>query len=398
MPNAEIPFNIQKIAPTPFFADRGCHVRILEEAKTLIELGNKVTICTYHNGRDVYLPNLKIRRIPSIPWYNKLEAGPSYHMLYLDALLLLESLKSNVNGKPDIIHAHLHEGALIGKVCAKIGSGIPMVFDVQGSLVEEMVSHRFIQKDSSVYKLIHIVEKNIDYMADAIVTSSTNMADILANEFYADPQKIHVVKDGVDTNQFRPDIDAEYLRKDLKIPKDKKIIVYLGLLNEYQGIDYLLSAIPKVLKSTDKAYFLIMGYPNVEYYRKIVENMGMSKSVHFSGRIDYSIANKYLALGDVAISPKIPDAGEGNGKLYNYMASGLPTVVFDHPTNREILGEFGIYAKLGSSDSLAECLIELLVDEALCETLGKKVRNKAVEEYSWLKVGEKLISIYKYIS
>ena len=66
------------IAPTPFFADRGCHVRILEEARALMALGRQVTICTYHNGRDIN--GIDARRIVKIPWYSKLSAGPSFHM------------------------------------------------------------------------------------------------------------------------------------------------------------------------------------------------------------------------------------------------------------------------------------------------------------------------------
>ena len=102
------------IAPTPFFADRGCHVRILEEARALMALGRQVTICTYHNGRDIN--GIDARRIVKIPWYSKLSAGPSFHMLYLDALLLWKVILECLKRRPDIIHAHLHEGALIGKI------------------------------------------------------------------------------------------------------------------------------------------------------------------------------------------------------------------------------------------------------------------------------------------
>src|SRR3989304_7823546 len=129
--------NILTIAPTPFFADRGCHVRILEETKALMKLGNDVTICTYHNGRNI--AGLNIKRIPNIPWYNKLEAGPSYHMPYLDMLLLSRSLQCSLKKKPDVIHAHLHEGAFIGGLCGKFRNA-PMVFDMQGSLSGEMVA------------------------------------------------------------------------------------------------------------------------------------------------------------------------------------------------------------------------------------------------------------------
>ena len=98
------------IAPTPFFADRGCHVRILEEARALMALGRQVTICTYHNGRDIN--GIDARRIVKIPWYSKLSAGPSFHMIYLDA--------------------HLHEGALIGKIVSLLFR-VPLVADHQGS-------------------------------------------------------------------------------------------------------------------------------------------------------------------------------------------------------------------------------------------------------------------------
>ncbi|NLX37748.1 MAG: glycosyltransferase family 1 protein, partial [Chloroflexi bacterium] len=54
------------LAPTSFFGDYGCHVRIVEEARYLQQNGQQVTICTYQNGRD--LPDLDIRRTISLPW------------------------------------------------------------------------------------------------------------------------------------------------------------------------------------------------------------------------------------------------------------------------------------------------------------------------------------------
>lgn len=106
------------IALTPFFADRGCHIRIYEEAKILRKSGYDVIVCTYHNGRD--LKGIRTERIVNIPWYTKLEAGPSLHKIYLDFFLLLKciSVASKVNLVA--IHSHLHEGALIGKIVASI--------------------------------------------------------------------------------------------------------------------------------------------------------------------------------------------------------------------------------------------------------------------------------------
>ena len=77
------------IAPTPFFADRGCHMRILGEIRALEKLGYDITLCTYHIGRDI--PGIKTERILNIPWYKKLEAGSSWHKFYIDPFFFLRA-------------------------------------------------------------------------------------------------------------------------------------------------------------------------------------------------------------------------------------------------------------------------------------------------------------------
>jgi len=382
--------NILMIAPTPFFADRGCHVRILEEAKALKSLGNQVTICTYHNGRDIQ--GIDTERIPRIPWYNKLEAGPSYHMLYIDFLIFIKSFNFIWKKKPDIVHAHLHEGVFAGVLC-RLFIDIPLVADIQGSLSNEMADHGCIKKGSLIYKCIYNFEKILNTFPAAIIASSDKMSQFMINEFNIDQNKIFVVEDGVDTNIFHPDIDVGPLRESLKIQGNRKIVVFLGLLNEYQGIDYLLQAIPLVLREVNDVHFLIMGYPNVEFYKKITKELGVEDFVTFTGRIDYDRANEYLALGDIAVSPKISET-ESNGKIYNYMATGLPTVVFNNKVNRDILGDLGVYATLKNYHSLAEKICLLLVEEEYCKDLAIKVREKAVKDYSWIKIGHKWMDIY----
>ena len=73
------------LAPTSFFADYGCHVRILNEVLALQRLGHRATVCTYHNGEDI--EGLRIVRTPSIPWRHRYEVGSSLHKLAFDVLL-----------------------------------------------------------------------------------------------------------------------------------------------------------------------------------------------------------------------------------------------------------------------------------------------------------------------
>jgi glycosyltransferase involved in cell wall biosynthesis len=390
---------ILMIAPTPFFSDRGCHVRIYEEAKNLLSLGNGVTICTYNIGKDI--PGIDIRRIINIPWYTKTSAGPSIHKIYLDFLLLLKVIVVTYQTKPDIIHAHLNEGALIGKICGWL-FGIPLVFDVQGEFTSEVRAHKFMNEYPSlykvIYKLVSILEKLSYKAADAFLVNSNFMSSRLHKNFGLRKESIFVVPDAAGVRNSSLSNEIESLRKKLNIPANKKIVVYLGLLTEYQGVGLLLRVIKSIVEKRDDVHFLIMGYPDVEKYKKISEDWHISQHITFTGRVSYWEIYDYLALGTIAVSPKFLDSGgEANIKLYNYIAAGLPTVVFDYIVNREILGNLGIYARPKDPISLGDCIIKLLDDDELRHDLVERLKAIDIEKYSWRDSTNKLLQAYLFL-
>ena len=386
---ADSALRVLMLAPTPYFSDRGCHVRIYEEARALVALGHEVCIVTYHIGRD--MPGIKVVRIPQIPWYKKLEAGPSWHKPYLDLLLLLKAYSTARSFRPDIIHAHLHEGALIGYLLKRT-LRLPLLFDYQGSLSGESINHGFLRDKSLLHRIFSGIERAINHCADAIVTSSGEGRLELIREFGYLPGKVSTLIDGVDTDVFRP-CSRRQARQKLNIPEKSKVVVYLGLFNQYQGVDLLFDVIPTVRDKVPGVHFLLMGFPDEDYRRKAFE-MGIDKIITFTGRVPYDLAPLYLSAGDIAVSPKLART-EANGKLFNYMACGLPTVAFDSAINREILGEHGIYAEYGSAASLAACIVDTLQVDCLMENLGQLSRRRAIQIHSWAARIHQLVMIYK---
>lgn len=381
------------IAPTPFFSDRGCHVRILEEIKVLQKNGVDISLCTYHIGRDI--PGIDIHRILNIPWYNKLTAGPSLHKFYLDPLLFIKCAKLCLKKRPDIIHAFLHEGALIGEFY-KGFKRTPVIFDLQGGLTDELGAHNFIKQNGLVAGFFKALEGYIDRRADALMVCSEVVRDALIRDFDINPDRIYVIPDGVDLDFFRPVQDKMELRKRYGLPPDKKIVVYLGLLTRYQGLDLFLNVISCIKKTRRDIHFLIMGYPNVDYYKEKAEALGVYDMITFTGRIPYNDAPKYIGLGDVAVSLKLSKT-EANGKLLDYMAVSLPVVVFDTPVNREILGPYGIYAEYGDVKSFAAELTALLDDSGRCKELGGLLRQRILENFSYDTIGKKIIEVYEKV-
>lgn len=383
------------LSPTMFFADYGAHVRILEETLTLQALGHQVTILAYPNGRDI--EGIKVRRCWGVPFNYRVIVGSSRHKIYLDVLLAGMSLLHVLRHKPDIIHAHLHEGGIIGWVLSKL-TGAPLVFDFQGSLTAEMMDHNFLGANSPFYKFLYWLERRIDHAADVILTSSSHAAHLLTTEFGVPATKIDPTPDCVNAHTFCSENfsteEKQQLKTALGIPADKKVVVYLGVLAPYQGIDKLLEALTLLRQTRDDYHLLLMGYPGVGRYRAAARALGVADQVTFTSKIPYHEAPRYLALGDLATAPKI-SATEGSGKILNYMALSLPTVTFNVPVSREFLGDGGIYATDMSSQALALALSRALdLSAGERAQLGRYLRQRAIRYFSWQRAGEQIEAVY----
>lgn len=364
---------ILMIAPTPYFSDRGCHVRIYEEADALRRLGHDVLICTYHLGRD--LGDFKIWRTIKIPWYKKTAAGASWHKFYLDIFLLFISAKAVLTFKPDIIHAHLHEGAFIALILRAIFKK-PVLFDYQGSLSSESVDHHFVGPKNPLLKLAKYVEHRVDSSADFLITSAPRALAVSHKE---------TVFDGVDIGSFKPDLSK----------REPQTVVYLGLLGPYQGTDLLLEAFAKVVAEFPQARLLIRGFPKVEQYQKLAVSLGVAQNVEIAGAVGYKEAADFLNRGSVAVAPKI-SATEANQKILAYMACGLRVVGFKTEINTQMLGGDQFLAKSGDADDFSEKLKFMLsLPPATLAEIGQKNRQRAEELYSWDKVGAKLTAVYE---
>ncbi len=388
---------ILMVAPTSFFSDTGCHVRILEEARALTARGHEVAVCTYRKGRDP--DGFAVHRTLPLPWRQNYEVGSSRHKIAYDALLLPKVLERAVARRPDVIHAHMHEGALIGTLVGRL-LRIPVVFDFQGSASSEMVDHHFLDPAGPWYRPMVWLERRLDHLPQALVTSTHHAARLLVNDFGCDAKCITVIQDRVNAEVFRPGVlpagERRALRESLGIPGDALVVVYLGLLAEHQGTSLLLRAAAQVTAAVPNAYFLVMGYPGVEGYRAYADGMGLSGRAVLTGRLPYEHAPRYLALGDVAVAPKV-SATEGAGKLLNYMAMALPTVAFNGPVNREYLNDLGIYPERVDETSLAETLIRVLGDLEGAQASGMALRQRVLEGFSWDEGARLLEAVYERV-
>jgi glycosyltransferase involved in cell wall biosynthesis len=241
-------------------------------------------------------------------------------------------------------------------------------------------------------RLFRGLEQFIDRRADHIITSSDKGRQELIYDWGISPEKVTSLMDGVDTDVFCPCSQKE-ARRSLGIPEDAKLVVFLGIFNRYQGMDLLLDVISLVKAQAANVRFLLMGFPDGEYQRKSRE-MGIDDIITFTGRVPYDRAPLYLSAGDLAVSPKLA-LTEANGKLFNYMACGLPAVVFENQINREILGEAGIYVEHGNAPAFAKAIVDTIYNSEDMASLSAQVREKAIRLHSWTARSQQIVSVYR---
>lgn len=384
------------VAPTSFFAHYGGHIRIMEEAQALQALGHQITIVTYYKGEDV--AGLAIERTPPLPWHTDYEVGSSRHKLAFDAYLLAKTLQVGRRVRPDIVHGHMHEGALIGGVLARV-LRIPLVFDFQGSLTGEMIDHGFVRPESISHRFWRRVERWTCALPQAILVSSLRAKPLLEEQFGVPAEKIQPLPDCADLLHFDPtrfgEAEKSAVRRQLGIPEDRSVVVYLGLLADYQGTPELLHT-ARTLKDSgkDNIHFLIMGFPNVEHYLQMAYELGVEDCVTFTGRVDYlTQAPAYLSIGDIAVSPKF-SATEGSGKVLNYMAMAQPVIAFDSAVHHEYLGEAGVYVPRGDAPAMARAIADLVHDDGRRMAIGAALRLRAMQRFSWQSAAVRIQDVY----
>lgn len=365
------------IAPTPFFADRGCHTRIYGEICALQRLGYKVKLVTYGLGREI--DQVETIRCFNFPWYKKLSAGPSIWKICLLPFIVLKAWKVIRIYKPHIVYAHLHEGACVAKFCSFFFKKPLYIFDCQGSLSGEIVQHKFVKNGGLLYRFFCCLEKKIDCWFP-VVTQSGNLYSQLKKMGVSEKRMINAL-DAVDTTLFFPREMDMVIAAKYHINPSVPRVLYMGLLEEYQGVDLMFEAFKYVYEIIPQIQFIVIGYPNIEKYRKLAENLGIADNIIFIGKIRFEETPRYLSLASVAVAPKV-STSEGDGKIYNYMAMQMGVVCFDRDISREIMGDTGMYAEFRNTKDMADKIVTLITNDSLREDLGKRARLRAEQKLS----------------
>lgn len=394
--NTQKHIKILVVAPTPFFSDRGTHIRILEEALALEKRGHDVMIATYHIGADIsehISTRIQVRRIRRLLfWYKKLEAGPDWQKLFLDLMLIRKTFFLARTWKPDIIHGHLHEGVLIGWIVQKVlfWRKMKLVADFHGSLTKEMVSHSYLHT-RWLQRFFEMVEHWINVLGDKAVASSWDNVATINTVRQGNPAELLI--DGTRLAMFDGLPEKAQIRNTYHIPENRVVITYTGALIPNKGIHVLLEAVPLVCNRYPEAHFVIAGFP-LSRMTDTIQYSAHKERVTFISPLSYFTLPAVLKMSDIGVDPKGSETRQASGKMLQYMGAGLPVICFDTQNNREYLGEGGAYVQEATPVGLADAIGKLIVSSDLRAEKGTMNRKRA-EMFSWERSAKQLEEIYQ---
>jgi glycosyltransferase involved in cell wall biosynthesis len=316
----------------------------------------------------------------------------------LSATKLINGLIKKEGNKFDIVCVHDWLSSIAGMM-TKNETKIPVVFHVHstewgrsGGQGSEVVSH---------------FEQATAQLVDHIITVSYAMHDDLTRHGWNEP-KISVVWNGVDTERYDPKncsqeaIDG--LREKYGVQKDWNLVLFVGRLTWVKSIRNLVQAIPMVLSEYPKTKLVILG--RGEEQKDILDlaaRLGIGKNVIC--RFEFVPEDErilHYAAADLCVFPSVYEPF-GIVSL-EAMAMEKPIVVGAHGIvgfREQVIpsgpNQTGIHVNGEDPSDIAWGIKQILKDLQAAKTWGQNGRKRALEFFTWRKVAEQTIDIYKSV-
>jgi len=381
---------ILMIAPEPFFEPRGTPFSEYFRIRALSELGHEIDLATYPLGQDMEITGLRIFRSLRVPGITTVKVGPSIGKLFLDFFLFFTVVKLLFKNRYDVIHTH-EEAVFWGVMLRKLWR-VPHIYDMHSSLPQQFKNFNIVHA-AWIHKIFQAFENFALQSSDAIIAICPYL-------------KEHVVESGIKSKVFvienTPESEAvlpgeQNTRKELPSFPDKKVVLYAGTFEHYQGLDLLLESIPLVAQQKPDVLFLLIGgvAKLTEFYQDKARKLMIESYVRFMEKIPAADVRHFLEMADVLVSPR--KSGTNTPlKIYSYLRSGKPIVATNLVTHTQVLtSEISVLTD-PNPKSFAAGIIRAMEDPEI-PNLVKRARRVAEEKYSYKEYVSKIAQLYGYV-
>lgn len=354
------------IAPQPFFSIRGTPLAIRELVNVFLRLGHTVDILTFHLGEDIDIPGLRIYRNKIFSNYIKLiPPGFSFGKLVLDIALLPKSLFLILKNRYDVVHCVEESGYFISLF--KWLRHFLLVYDMDSDIPKQLLESGKI-RNWFILRLAKEIERFTIHCADAVVTMCPVFTDKVKRPFPDKP--VFQIEDVSVGDEI----------EGTQMLKDKKVILYTGNFEKYQGVELLMEGFRKIEKDWPDMQLVLVGGEEEEVtdFKKRYDN----GKIVFMGKRPLQEMPGFIGMASILVSPRIK--GENTPfKIYSYLAGAKPILATDIISHTQILtNEKNALLVEPTIDGIANGLMRLLKDNDLANRISDGARRLFEQNYT----------------
>lgn len=375
--------------------------RVWMEATTLQQAGYEVSaICPQGNGYDAeyeVIEDIHIYRHPLPPEESSVigylrEYGWAVYWQFQLAQKIWQERKFEIIhlcNPPDLL--------FLTAAWFKLIHGVQVIFD-HHDLSPEMYIAKYQRKDIFYYGL-KIAERLTYLTADLAIATNQSHQRVALTRGKKPKDEVFIVRSAPDLSRFYPVAGKPKYRRG----KDK-LVGYMGVMGEPEGIDYLLRIVKYIVteqQRTDIHFMLIGSGPAIASLKALTQKLKITEFVEFTGFKKGHELLERLSSCDVCVEPSPLSEYNQNcsmNKILEYMALGKPIVQFDLREGRNSAQDASLYARPNDEQEFAHKLLELLDSPKRQQELGSKGLKRMREILEWRYQAPKLLAAYAKIS
>ena len=386
---------ILMISPQPFFEPRGTPLSVYQRLEALSALGHEIDLVTYHVGKDVKFPNVKIHRVRKVKTIQHVRIGPSRAKILLDVLVFFKAIQLLLGKRYDVIHSH-EEASFFSMLLARIFR-TRHLYDMHSVLSKQMSNFNFGNKPIFI-KIFGVLETMVLKTCDAVITVGPD----LENYVKSIGSNIRVVMiENIALQAYQTAVqldDVDQLKNTLDL-EGRLPIVYTGTYERYQGLTMALECVEIVAKQYPKVIFIFVGAKNQQAreWTEIARAMNLQEHVLFLDVVSPADSMVYLAYAKVLISPRLHGTTTPL-KIYSYLHANRPIVATNITAHTQVLSPETAVLVEPNKDAFAEGILHVLRDPELAECIAKNAYEFAKEKFSHQDYISKVNQIYQSLS
>ena len=290
--------------------------------------------------------------------------------------------------QPDILHSHSPVLNGIPALRAARRAKLPLIYEVRAFWEDAAVDLGRTRANSLRYRAIRQLETYVLQRADGVVTLCEGMRKEIARRGIPD-QRIAVVPNAVEPTHFGRVQERDHSLAERLGLSQKTVLGFIGSFYHYEGLDLLLSALPRIRAARpDTVLLLVGGGPEEAKLRSKISQENLAEAVRFVGRVPHGEVRRYYDLVDYFVYPRrrirLTELVTPLKPL-EAMAEGRIVLASDVGGHRELIrdSETGFLFAPDDPASIAHRVIEVLSKKDEHSRIRDAARDYVATERTW---------------